>query len=113
MGPLDGVKVLDLTSMVSGPVATMMLADQGAEVVKVEPPRGEQMRFMGTGHNGVPAVYYSCNRGKRSIALDLKSDAGKEVLWKLVRWADVSEERQRDASAATERHISRTSPWRW
>ena len=89
MGPLDGVKVLDLTSMVSGPVATMMLADQGAEVVKVEPPRGEQMRFMGTGHNDVPAVYYSCNRGKRSIALDLKSDAGKEVLWKLVRWADV------------------------
>ena len=89
MGPLEGIKVLDLTAMVSGPVATMMLADQGAEVIKVEPPGGEQMRHMGMPHNGVPATFYSCNRGKKSIVIDLKADAGKRVLTDLVRDADV------------------------
>ena len=89
MGPFRGIKVLDLTTMVSGPVAAMMLADQGAEVVKVEPPNGEQMRHFGGLHNGVNAMFYSCNRGKRSLALDLKSDAGKAVLADLVRETDV------------------------
>jgi len=89
MGPLEGIKVLDLTAMVSGPVATMMLADQGAEVIKVEPPGGEQMRHMGMPHNGVPATFYSCNRGKKSIVIDLKTDAGKRVLTDLIREADV------------------------
>ena len=89
MGPMQGIKVLDLTTMVSGPVAAMMLADQGAEVVKVEPPHGEQMRHFGGHHNGVNAIFYSCNRGKRSIALDLKSEAGKAVLADLVRETDV------------------------
>ena len=89
MGPMQGVKVLDLTTMVSGPVAAMMLADQGADVVKVEPPKGEQMRHFGGQHNGVNAMFYSCNRGKRSLALDLKSDAGKAVLADLVRETDV------------------------
>ena len=89
MGPMQGIKVLDLTTMVSGPVAAMMLADQGAEVVKVEPPNGEQMRHFGGLHNGVNAMFYSCNRGKRSLALDLKSDAGKAVLADLVRETDV------------------------
>ena len=89
MGPMQGIKVLDLTTMVSGPVAAMMLADQGAEVVKVEPPHGEQMRHFGGLHNGVNAMFYSCNRSKRSIALDLKSEAGKAVLADLVRETDV------------------------
>ncbi|HCQ82817.1 MAG TPA: CoA transferase [Rhodobiaceae bacterium] len=89
MGPLDGVKVLDLTSMVSGPVSTMMLADQGAEVIKIEPINGEQVRHMAAPHNGVNPVFYSCNRGKKSVALDLKSDAGKEILMKLADEADV------------------------
>jgi crotonobetainyl-CoA:carnitine CoA-transferase CaiB-like acyl-CoA transferase len=89
MGTLDGIKVLDLTTMVSGPVAAMMLADQGAEVIKVEPPTGEQMRHLGSPHNGVTAMFFSCNRGKRSIALDLKSDAGKDVLADLIRDTDV------------------------
>lgn len=89
MGPLHGIKVIDLTSMVSGPVAAMMLADQGARVIKVEPTAGEQMRHLGRPHNGVPASFYSCNRGKESIALDLKSDAGKGVLVDLLRDADV------------------------
>ena len=89
MGPLAGIKVVDLTTMVSGPVATMMLADQGAEVIKVEALQGEQMRFIGPPHNDVPAAYFSCNRGKQSLSLDLKSDEGKEVLLKLVEGADV------------------------
>ncbi len=89
MGPLDGVKVLDLTTMVSGPVAAMMLADQGAEVIKVEPLHGEQMRHIGPPHNGVPAGYFSCNRGKKSLSLDLKSEEAKEVLYKLVKESDV------------------------
>ena len=89
MGPLNGLKVVDLTSMVSGPVAAMMLADQGASVIKVEPLHGEQMRFLGPPVNGLPPSFYSCNRGKESIALDLKSAEGKAVLWQLIEEADV------------------------
>lgn len=89
MGPLHGIKVLDLTSMVSGPVAAMILGDQGAEVVKIEPTHGEQLRHLGVPHNGVPATFYSCNRNKKSLALDLKSEAGKEILWDLIAGADV------------------------
>ncbi len=75
-GPLEGVRVLDFTSMVAGPVATMMLADQGAEVVKIEPPNGELMRHLSHGRNGMSASFLSCNRNKRSMAVDLKSAAG-------------------------------------
>jgi crotonobetainyl-CoA:carnitine CoA-transferase CaiB-like acyl-CoA transferase len=89
MGPLAGINVLDLTAMVSGPVAAMMLADQGAEVIKVEPPGGEPMRHLGTPHNGVPAMFHSCNRGKKSIAIDLKADAGRRILRDLIARADV------------------------
>jgi len=71
MGALDGLKVLDLTSMVSGPVAAMMLADQGARDIKVEPTSGEQMRHIGSKHNDITPAFFSCNRGKESIALDL------------------------------------------
>ena len=84
MGPFNDVKVLDLTSMVSGPVAAMMLADQGADVVKVEPLDGEQMRHIGPKVNQITQAFFSCNRGKRSISLDLKSDEGRAVLMKLV-----------------------------
>lgn len=89
MGPLEGIKVLDLTSMVSGPVAAMMLGDQGADVIKVEPIHGEQLRHLGEPHNGIPATFYSCNRNKRSLAIDLKSEAGKAILWDLIEDADV------------------------
>ena len=89
MGPLEGLKVLDLTSMVSGPMGAMMLADQGAEVIKVEPINGEQLRHMAAPHNGVNPAFFSCNRGKRSLAVDLKSEEGKEILLKLVQEADV------------------------
>ena len=89
MGPLKGVKVLDLTSMVSGPVGAMILSDQGAEVIKVEPVSGELVRHMAAPHKGLNPVFFSCNRGKRSIALDLKSNEGKEILFKLAENADV------------------------
>ena len=89
MSALAGVKVLDLTSMVSGPVAAMMLADQGADVIKVEPTSGEQMRHIGPTVNKVTAAFFSCNRGKRSIGVDLKSEDGKKILLDLVADADV------------------------
>ncbi len=89
MGPLEGVKILDLTSMISGPMGAMILADQGAEVIKVEPIAGEQLRHMASPHNGVNAPFYSCNRGKKSLAIDLKSEEGKEILLKLVKESDV------------------------
>ena len=89
MGPLEGVKILDLTSMVSGPMGAMILADQGAEVIKVEPLAGDQLRHMAAPHNGVNAPFYSCNRGKKSLAIDLKSNEGKEILNKLVEQSDV------------------------
>ena len=89
MGPLEGIKVIDLCAMVSGPLAATILADQGAEVVKVEPLGGEQMRHMGRPFNGVPSTFYSCNRGKKSLALNLKSDEGKAILRELITASDV------------------------
>ena len=88
-GPLEGVRVLDLTSMISGPVATMMLADQGAEVIKVEPPEGELVRHMGRNTGGLTSVFLSANRSKRSIGLDLKNPAAVDVLKQLIPTADV------------------------
>ena len=89
MGPLHSIKVLDLTSMVSGPLAAAILGDQGADVLKVEPVHGEQLRHLGEPHNGVPASFFSCNRNKKSLAVDLKTEAGKDILWKLIDSADV------------------------
>ena len=83
-GPLRGVRVLDLTSVVSGPNATMMLADQGADVVKVEAPGGDIMR-RGT----VTPGFVSSNRSKRSIAVDLKQPTGAGILRRLIATADV------------------------
>ena len=88
-GPLTGYRVVDLTTMVSGPVATMMLADQGADVIKVEPPGGEYMRKTGVKHKGMPSGFLSCNRNKRSLSVDLKRPGGLEVVKKLVATADV------------------------
>ena len=87
-GPLAGVRVIDLCSVVSGPVAAVILADQGADVIKVESPSGDQMR-RGRDDGGFAPTFISCNRGKRSIALDLKHDKGKAVLWNLLESADV------------------------
>ena len=87
-GPLDGIRVIDLTTVISGPVCTMILADQGADVIKVEPPSGDIARHM-AGGGEFTAMFVSSNRGKRSIALDLKQPAGLEALRRLIAGADV------------------------
>ena len=92
MGPLSGVQVIDLTSVVSGPFATMFLADQGADVVKVEPLGGDitrRSRQSVDPSGQFSALFISTNRGKRSIALDLKQPQGVEILRRLIARADV------------------------
>jgi crotonobetainyl-CoA:carnitine CoA-transferase CaiB-like acyl-CoA transferase len=88
-GALTGFRIVDLTSMISGPVATMMLGDQGADVIKVEPPTGDLVRVMGAGKDGLTGTFISSNRNKRSLSVDLKSEGGKEVLFDLLKTADV------------------------
>ncbi|TDO02530.1 MULTISPECIES: CaiB/BaiF CoA transferase family protein [Halomonas] len=88
--PLEGVRIIDLTAMVSGPLATMMLADQGAEVIKVENPAGGDFtRSAANRQGGLSASYLNNNRNKRSVAIDLKADEGREALWRLIESADV------------------------
>ena len=89
--PLDGVRVVDLTRVMVGPYCTMMLGDLGADVVKIEiPGRGDDTRHWGPPFVETESVYYlSVNRNKRSIALDLKQEAAKEALWRLIEGADV------------------------
>ena len=86
MRPLDGLRVLDLTRVLSGPYCTMLLGDLGAEVIKVERPgEGDDTRAFGPPFQGDQAAYFlSINRNKKSMTLDLKSDRGKEVLWRLI-----------------------------
>jgi crotonobetainyl-CoA:carnitine CoA-transferase CaiB-like acyl-CoA transferase len=88
-GPLEGVRVLDFTTMVAGPVACMMLGDQGASVIKVEPTNGELMRRFDSGRNGMSPFFLSCNRNKRSLAVDLKSTDGLEIVRRLIATAAV------------------------
>ncbi len=88
-GPLTGVRILDLTTMVSGPMATMMLADQGADVIKIESPRGDHMRQVSSMNRGMSASFLSCNRSKRSLALDIKRPEGLAIVERLVATADV------------------------
>jgi crotonobetainyl-CoA:carnitine CoA-transferase CaiB-like acyl-CoA transferase len=88
-GPLEGVRIVDMTTMVAGPVAAMMLGDQGADVIKVESPAGDLMRRFAFGRNGLSASFLSCNRNKRSLAIDIKSAEGLEVVKKLISTADV------------------------
>jgi crotonobetainyl-CoA:carnitine CoA-transferase CaiB-like acyl-CoA transferase len=90
MGALDGIVVVDLTHHMAGPYATLVLADHGADVVKVETPRGDASRHGGTDFFGdESAMFLLWNRGKRSITLDLRTDEGKEVVRDLVQGADV------------------------
>ena len=89
-GPLDGYRIVDLTSNVTGPLATMILADQGADVIKVEMPgRGDYVRSAGTSVQGLSAAFLNNNRNKRSITIDLKTERGKEIVFKLAQDADV------------------------
>jgi crotonobetainyl-CoA:carnitine CoA-transferase CaiB-like acyl-CoA transferase len=89
-GPLAGVRILDLTMNLSGPFATMILAQQGADVVKVErPPVGDILRKVGSGRGGTSAYFVNTNWGKRSIALDFEQEGDRATLRKLVATADV------------------------
>ena len=89
-GPLDGFKIIDLTSNITGPLATMTLADQGANVIKVEMPGlGDHVRSTSTSINGLSAAFLNNNRNKRSIAIDLKTDRGLAALYRVISGADV------------------------
>jgi len=89
-GPLHGYRVVDLTSNVSGPLATMILADQGADVIKVEnPDGGDATRGASNRRNGLSASFLNTNRNKRSVALDLRDPVAKQALLRLVATADV------------------------
>jgi crotonobetainyl-CoA:carnitine CoA-transferase CaiB-like acyl-CoA transferase len=88
--PLEGVRVVDMTGIVFGPVATQALADWGADVIKVEPPEGDSLRHAGEArHRGMGAIFLNLNRGKRSVALDLAQPAGMDAMRRLLRGADL------------------------
>jgi crotonobetainyl-CoA:carnitine CoA-transferase CaiB-like acyl-CoA transferase len=88
-GPLEGFRIVDLSRVLSGPAATMLLADQGADVIKVEPLEGEITRGMGTAAGNMTAFFLNINRGKRDLCLDLKSQQGQEIVKRLIETADV------------------------
>lgn len=89
MGKLSGIRVVDLTQFLPGPMLTLMMADQGAEVIKVEPPGGDPTRALAPREAGQSVWFRNLNRGKRSVALDLKTGHGRETLWRLLAQADV------------------------
>ncbi|RMC37790.1 CaiB/BaiF CoA transferase family protein [Paracoccus alkanivorans] len=88
-GPLHGIRVIDLTRVLSGPFCTMILGDLGADVIKIEPPKGDPVRAQGTMSEGHSGYFAGFNRNKRSVVLDLYGDGGREVLRRLLSDADV------------------------
>src|SRR5690625_5260114 len=89
-GPLKGVRIIDLSSTLMGPSASQLLGDLGAEVIKVEAPNGDVGRDVGASKNkGMGALFLNNNRSKKSIQIDLKSAAGRELLLRLIKKADV------------------------
>ncbi len=88
-GPLAGIKIVDLSQIVSGPMAAAMLADQGADVIKVESPGGDPVRVLGPRKGDLSAMFIAVNRGKRGLCIDLKTRGGRTILERLVAWGDV------------------------
>jgi crotonobetainyl-CoA:carnitine CoA-transferase CaiB-like acyl-CoA transferase len=99
VNPLVGIRVVDLTQAMAAPFCTMNLADLGADVIKVEPPAGEDMRRGSAGRSGHSGTFLTLNRGKRGITLDLKQPSGVEVMHRLVRTADVFVQNYRPGAA--------------
>jgi crotonobetainyl-CoA:carnitine CoA-transferase CaiB-like acyl-CoA transferase len=97
-GALDGFRVIDFSQVIAGPLATRVLADQGADVIKVEPPSGDILRHMG-GVAGLSPTFATVNRSKRSLVLDLKKSGGVEALLRLVAGADVFVQNSRPGTA--------------
>ena len=89
-GPFEGVKIVDLTTMLSGPWATSILGDQGADVIKVEVPgKGDHVRSLGNQRGGMSSMFLNINRNKRSVTLDLKKPEGRDLLLRIAETADV------------------------
>src|ERR1700689_654702 len=100
-GPLDGIRVIDLTTVFSGPYATLLLADLGADVIKVEAPGGDIVRRVGPAPTPeMGPLFMAVDRNKRGLALDLKDPAGQAVLARLVDRADVLIHNMRASAAA-------------
>jgi len=100
-GPLHGFRIIDVSQMISGPLATMWLGDQGADVIKVEPPgTGDMVRRLGASRGGMTPTFATSNRNKRSIALDLKQPEGLRALERLVSGADAFVQNFRPGKAA-------------
>ena len=95
-GPLAGIRVIDLTQVLAGPTATMLLADLGADVIKVEPPgAGDLSRLARFAKGGINSTFVNCNRGKRSIQIDLSTDAGRRLGLQLLDGCDVAVQNMR------------------
>ena len=89
-GPLDGIRIIDFTTMIAGPYATMILADQGADVIKIEAPvRSDHVRKAGYAQRQFSAAFVNNNRNKRSLTVDVKTDAGRSVIRKMAETCDV------------------------
>lgn len=99
---LEGIRVLDLTQIMSGPFCTMLLADLGAEVIKIENPRGgdDSRRMAPPYYNGESAAFMAMNRNKKGIAVDIRTPVGKQILWSLIESADVLVENFRPGTMA-------------
>ncbi|MEH6548158.1 MAG: CoA transferase, partial [Sneathiella sp.] len=114
-GPFTGIRIIDLTTMISGPLATMALADQGADVIKVESPGGgDYARHVATRRDGFSASFVNNNRNKRSIVVDLKKTEGLEIIDQMVSEADVFVQNFRpgvaDRMGLGEDHIREINP---
>ncbi len=98
--PLAGIRVVEAAQMISAPLAASILSDQGAEVIKVESPKGDRMRTLGDGRGGMGSVFHACNRGKKSVVINTRDAEGQEQLRRLIATADVFIQNFRPGAAA-------------